>query len=137
MAIPLKLNHPIRYCLPTKKNCSKEAKRESWRKASKNYKNNYKDFLQISQVYKLGSGFLGCKPQSDFDKEYRSIVKERKRLKLKGLLVGSFSWIQFACKPSNESMLQHVIFPLLELYPHILAIAFLFIVIIVFGVYYK
>lgn len=126
-----------KYCHHDNKNCSQEAKRESWRKAAGKYRKKYKNVLQISQVYKLGSGLLSSKPNEDFDKEYLAVVKEKKRLKLNGVIIGLSTGIQFAFRPLEESPLQRNLFPLLELYPYLLVLAILLVGIVVFGIYYE
>lgn len=78
-----------KYCSSDIKECSKEAKRENWRKASSKYRKRYKEHVSVKQVYKLGSGFLSLHPHHDFDEEYHAIQKEKKRLRLKGV-VGVF-----------------------------------------------
>lgn len=125
-----------KYCSPSKKNCSKEAKRESWRKAAGRYRKKYKNVLQISQVYKMGTGFLGSKPYDDFDKEYAALIKERKRLKLNGLLIGLTPFLQFVCRPLMESPINRGVFSTVEAYPY-LAFALLLGGFIVLGIYYN
>jgi len=125
-----------KYCSPSKKNCSKEAKRESWRKAAGRYRKKYKNVLQISQVYKMGTGFLGSKPYDDFDKEYAALIKERKRLKLNGLLIGLTPFLQFACRPLMESPINRGVFSTVEAYPY-LAFVLLLGGFIVLGIYYN
>lgn len=92
-----------KYCPPSKSDCSIEAKRESWRKAADKYRKKYKNVLQISQVYKMGTGFLGCKPYDDFDEEYAALVKEKKRLKLNGIIFVLSPLLQYVCRPLLES----------------------------------
>lgn len=125
-----------KYCAPSKKDCSKEAKRESWRKAAGRYRKKYKNVLQISQVYKTGTGFLGSKPHEDFDKEYLALVKERKRLKLNGLLIGLGPLFQFTCRPLMETPLNRGVFSFFEVYPYLLVFT-LVLGFIVFGIYYN
>ena len=126
-----------KYCHPDDKNCSQESKRESWRKAASKYRKNYKNILQISQVYKLGSGFLSSKPKNDFDEEYRAILKEKKRLKLNGLMIGLSAGLQFTSRPLFENTLQRGAFPVVELNPYLLVLIFALVCAVVFGVYYK
>ena len=126
-----------KYCHPDDKNCSQESKRESWRKAACKYRNNYKNILQISQVYKLGSGFLSSKPKNDFDEEYTAILKEKKRLKLNGIMIGLSAGIQFTSRPLMENTLKLDYIPVLELYPYFLVLAFVLVGFVVFGIYYK
>jgi hypothetical protein len=125
-----------KYCHHDNKNCSQEAKRESWRKAAGKYRKKY-NVLQISQVYKLGSGLLSSKPNEDFDKEYLAVVKEKKRLKLNGVIIGLSTGIQFAVRPLEESPLQRNLLPLLELCHYLLVLAILLVGIVVFGIYYE
>ncbi len=55
----MKLDHPIKSTvLHQKVNVAWKLKRESWRKAADKYRKKYKKVLQISQVYKKGTGFL-------------------------------------------------------------------------------
>lgn len=126
-----------RYCFPSKKNCSREAKRESWRKAAYRYRKKYKNVLRISQVYKTGTGFLSSKPQDDFDKEYLAIVKERKRLKLKGYLLCLSPLLQFTNRYFMETPLNRNVYSIFELYPYLLVIVLLLAGLIVFGIYYN
>ncbi len=126
-----------KYCHPDDKSCSQESKRESWRKAASKYRKNYKNILQISQVYKLGSGFLSSTPKNDFDEEYTAILKEKKRLKLNGIMVGLSTGIQFSSRPLFQSALRLDSAPALELYPYFLVLAFVLVGFIVFGIYYK
>ncbi len=128
-----------KYCSPSKKNCSKEAKRESWRNAASKYRKKYKNVLQISQVYKTGTGFLSSKPHDDFDKEYSAIVKERKRLKLNGFLIGLFplfQLFQFVNRPLMQTPLNRGVFSVIEAYPYLLIFALL-LGFIALGIYYK
>jgi len=124
-----------KYCSPLNKSCSKEAKRESWRKAAGKYRKKYKNVLQISQVYKMGTGFLGSKAHDDFDKEYAAIVKERKRLKLNGFLIGLSPLLQFTGRSAMETPLNRTIFSIFEIYPYLLVLALLLVLLIVFGIY--
>ncbi|MGB9979243.1 hypothetical protein [Methanobacterium sp.] len=126
-----------KYCHHDDKNCSQESKRESWRKAASKYRKNYKNILQISQVYKLGSGLLSSTPKEDFDEEYTAILKEKKRLKLNGMLIGLSTGLQLTSRPLFQSTLRIESTPVLELYPYFLALAFVLVGLIVFGIYYK
>jgi hypothetical protein len=124
-----------KYCSPDIKNCSKEAKRESWRKAAHKYRENYKDVLKISQVYKLGSGFLSSNPKEEFNAEYKAIQKEKKRLKLNSIGIGFWFWVQYNL-PFMRNLLERGNDPL-ELYPALLIIGILLLSTVIFGVYYK
>ena len=42
----------------------------------------YKEVMNEKQKYGLGSGYLGMHRNSDFNKEYESIIKEKRRLKI-------------------------------------------------------
>ena len=124
-----------KYCSPPNKKCSKEAKRESWRKAADKYRNKYKNVLQISQVYKLGTGYLSSSPYDDFDKEYLAIHKERKRLKLNGLLLGLSPFLQFFRRPVMETPLNRCAVSILEVYPLLVVLTLVLVGLIVLGVY--
>ena len=126
-----------KYCHPDNKNCSQESKRESWRKAASKYRRNYKDILQISQVYKLGSGLLSSTPKEDFDEEYIAILIEKKRLKLNGVMIGLSTVLQFTSRPLFQDVLRLDSAPILELYPYFLALAVVLVGFVVFGVYSK
>lgn len=125
-----------KYCPPEVKNCSKEAKRESWRKAASKYRKNYKNVLNISQVYKLGSGFLSSTPQKEFDAEYQAIQKEKKRLKLNSIGIGFWFWVQYNL-PLVRNLMERGDNPLMNFYMMIVAVGVLLIGLLVFGVYYK
>ena len=130
---PFEIKSPNqKYC---DKNCSHEAKRESWRKAAYKYRKKYKDVLQISQVYKLGSGFLSSKPKDDFDEEYLAIAKEKRRLKLNGMIIGLGTWTQFAFRPFMETPLERNVFSVFEIYPYLLILALLLIGLVILGIY--
>ncbi len=120
-----------KYCSPSKMDCSKEAKRESWRKAASRYRKKYKGILQISQVYKTGTGLLSSKPYDDFDKEYLAIIKEKKRLKLNGILIGLGPMFQFTLESVVETPLNRNIFLIFETYPYLLVLALLLSLIII------
>ena len=124
-----------RYCSVNISKCSQEAKRESWRKASKKYRDNYKDVLFVSQVYKLGSGLLSSSPQSNFDDEYLAIQKEKKRLKLGCFWLGLSFWIQST--DSFEIIIKRNIIHMLELYPQILILILILLGIFILGIYHK
>jgi hypothetical protein len=123
-----------KYCSTTISNCSKEAKRESWRKASKKYRKNYKDILYISQVYKLGSGLLSSNPHINFDDEYLAIQKEKKRLKLGCIWFGLSFVIQFS-ENFIGIIIKRNIIPTFELYPQLLVFFVFIIGVLIFGIY--
>jgi len=125
-----------KYCSPSKKNCSKEAKRESWRKAAGKYRKRYKNVLNVSQVYKIGTGFLSSKPHDDFDKEYAALVKERKRLKLNGLVIGLAPLFQNIYRPAMETPLNRGIYSIFEVNPYLLVFALLLVCLIALGIHY-
>jgi|GEM_PF-1328225 len=125
-----------KYCSSSKKNCSKEAKRESWRKATSKYRNRYKNVLQISQVYKIGTGFLSSTPHEDFDKEYAALIKERKRLKLNGLLIGLSPFIQLNFRPVMEVPTNRGIYSIVETYPYLTIVIMALALIVLLGFYY-
>ncbi|MGB9937539.1 MAG: hypothetical protein ACPK7O_07440 [Methanobacterium sp.] len=134
---PFEIKSPNqKYCSPSKKNCSKEAKRESWRNAASKYRKKYRNVLQISQVYKTGTGLLSSKPHEDFDKEYVAIVKERRRLKLNGFLIGLSPLLQFTCRPLIDAPLNRGVFSVFEAYPYLLVFA-VFLGLIAFGIYHE
>lgn len=124
-----------KYCSPSKKNCSKEAKRESWRKAADKYRKKYKNVLDISQIYKMGTGFLSSNPHDDFDKEYQAIVKERKRLKLNGFIIGLSPLLQLMSRPVMETPLNRFAVSVLEVYSLLFVLTLVFVGLIVLGVY--
>ncbi len=124
-----------KYCSPSKKNCSKEAKRESWRKAARKYRKQYKNVLQISQVYKTGTGLLSSTPHDDYDKEYAALLKERKRLKLSGFIIGLWPLFQYTSKPFMETPINRASFSIFEAYPYLLVIALVLVGLIIFGIY--
>ena len=126
-----------KYCHPDNKDCSKESKRESWRKAASKYRKNYKNILQISQVYKLGSGLLSSTPKEDFEEEYTAILKEKKRLKLNGMVIGLSTGLQFTSRPLLQDALRMDFAPALELYPYFLVLAVVLVGFVVFGIYSK
>ena len=125
-----------KYCSPDVKNCSKEAKRESWRKAAHKYRENYKDVLKISQVYKLGSGFLSSNPKEEFNAEYIAIQKEKKRLRLNSIGIGFWFWVQYNL-PFMRNLLERGNDPVIDLYPALIIIGILLLSTVIFGVYYK
>lgn len=124
-----------KYCSPKDKNCSQEAKRESWRKAASKYRKNYKDSLAIAQVYKLGSGFLGSTAQKDFNQEYLAIQKEKKRLKLNSIYLGVCLWLQWGCQQLIRNLFQKEIILYGELDPLILIAILIIGVSVVLGIY--
>lgn len=126
-----------KYCSPSKRNCSKEAKRESWRKAADRYRKKYKNVLEISQVYKIGTGFLSSNPYDDFDKEYSAIVKERKRLKLNGLMIGLSPLFQIFSRQIMETPLNRGAFSIVEVYPVLMVFILIMACLIILGVYYN
>ncbi|MEN6293638.1 MAG: hypothetical protein ABFD07_16685 [Methanobacterium sp.] len=126
-----------KYCHPDDKNCSQESKRESWRKAASKYRKNYKNILQISQVYKLGSGLLGSTPKENFDEEYVAILKEKKRLKLNGMMIFLSTGVQFTSRSLFQDVLRMDTAPILELYPYFLVLALVLVGFVVCGIYYK
>lgn len=126
-----------KYCSNHNKNCSKEAKRESWRKAAGKYRNKYKNVLQISQVYKLGSGFLSANAKEDFNEEYLAIVKEKKRLKLNGMLIGAGFGVQFTFQNFSKNISLRPIISIFEIYPYLLVLAVLLVGLVIFGLYHK
>jgi hypothetical protein len=125
------------YCLSDLKNCSQEAKRESWRRASDKYRKKYKNFLSISSVYKLGSGFLGSKPKKDFDKEHLAVQKEMERLRINGMLAGVFLWIQLTCPLFMRNILQRESFSVIDVYPQLIVLIILVAGFLIFGSYQK
>jgi hypothetical protein len=125
-----------KYCSSSKSNCSMEAKRESWRKAADKYRKKYKNVLQISQVYKTGTGFLGSTPYEDFDKEYAALVKEKKRLRLNGLIFVLSPLIQYIFRPLMESPVNRSIFSSFEVIP-LLLVFVLFVGFVAFGICYN
>jgi len=126
-----------KYCPPSKKNCSKEAKRESWRRAATKYRSRYKNVLQVSQVYKIGTGFLSSTPHDDFDKEYAALIKERKRLKLNGLLIGLSPFLQLNFRPFMEVPTNRGIYSVMESYPYLFLGLLAILLIILLGFYYE
>jgi hypothetical protein len=126
-----------KYCPSGKKDCSKEAKRESWRKASNSYRNNYKNVLNISQVYKLGSGWLSSTPKNDFNEEYLAIQKEKKRLNINGIMVGVPLWVQMTSEFSMRNILQRAHFSIGELLPLLIALLVFLVFVIILGYYHK
>jgi len=123
-----------KYC---NKDCSHEAKRESWRKAAYKYRKKYKNVLQISQIYKLGSGFLSSKPKDDFDEEYLAIAKEKRRLRLNGMIIGLGTWTQFAFRTPLVSPLERNTVSIFEMYPYLLILALLLIGLVILGIYHE
>lgn len=108
---PFELKSPNqKYCSSKEKKCSVEAKRENWRKASSKYRKKYKH-ISIPQLYKMGSGFLSSTPQKNFNLEYEAIQKEKKRLRLQGLLGFFPLGVEYALNTlrSNPMMILFVI----------------------------
>ncbi|MCK9150509.1 hypothetical protein [Methanobacterium alcaliphilum] len=126
-----------KYCSPGNKNCSHEAKRESWRKAASKYRKNYKDTLLISQMYKLGSGFLGSSAEKDFNQEYKSIQKEKKRLKLNSILFGLCIYIELGCQHLIRNLFQRGTISYVESNPGILIILLIIVFAIIVGLYWR
>ena len=126
-----------KYCPPQEKNCSKEAKRESWRNASIKYRKKYKDILNIPQIYKLGTGWLSSKAKPNFDDEYYSIQKENKRLKINTIIAGVFFWIQLTNRGFMEYFLNREPMNLIEIYPILLFLSVFFMGMILFGTYHE
>jgi hypothetical protein len=124
-----------KYCHPDIKNCSQESKRESWRNAAYKYREKYKEIVSIPQVYKLGSGWLGSKAKTDFDEEYYSIQKEKKRLKINTVIVGASLWFQL----NNQFLIRNILnrnnAPVYELSPELVVFVLLLITFLVFGIY--
>ena len=126
-----------KYCSPDIKDCSKEAKRESWRKAAYKYRKNYKDVLLVSQVYKLGSGWLSSSPKNDFNDEYLAIQKEKKRLKINSLMVGAGLWAQMASQFFMRNVLQRETISLVEFWPQIVVLILLVMAVLFLGDYFQ
>lgn len=126
-----------KYCSSSEKNCGKEAKRESWRKASNKYRTKYKNVLTISQVYKLGSGWLSSTPKNDFNEEYLAIQKEKKRLKINGMVVGACYWGQMTSQFSMRTILKRGTISIEESWPLLVVLLVFLVFILIFGYYYK
>lgn len=126
-----------KYCSPNFRGCGQEAKRESWRKAAHKYREKYKNVLQISQVYKLGSGWLGSTAENDFNKEYRAIQKEKKRLKLNTILAGACLWVQIVSQFSMKNILQRADVSFVEIWPQLIVLIMLVMAFLIFGHYHK
>jgi len=122
-----------KYCPKDEKDCSREAKRESWRKASHKYRNRYKNVLAISQVYKLGSGWLSSSAKNDFNEEYLAIQKEKKRLKINGVLAGACLWVQMAEQFSIRNILQRGNLAIEELWPLLIILMVFLILVLIMG----
>lgn len=125
-----------KYCPSDSSNCSQEAKRESWRKASGKYRKSYKNISDISQEYKLGSGLLSCHSQGDFDKEYLAIQKEKKRLRLNGVVVGLSMGIQLTSRSFIENVLQRGVTPFFD-NPQLLFLVLVLAGVLIFGIYHE
>lgn len=124
-----------KYCPPGAKNCGKEAKRESWRNASHKYREKYKNVLSISQVHKLGSGWLSSSPQNDFDEEYLAIQKEKKRLKINGMLAGACFWVEMTGQFSVRNTLQRGNIAIEELWPILIVLLVFLVLVLLLGYY--
>jgi hypothetical protein len=126
-----------KYCPSSRKNCIDEAKRESWRKSTRKYRNRYKNVLHLSQVYKIGTGFLSGTRHEDFDKEYAALIKERKRLKLNGLLIGLSPFLQLNFTPFMEVPTYRGIYSIMDSYPYLFPGLLAIMLIILLGFYYE
>jgi len=126
-----------KYCPQDEKNCSREAKRESWRKASHKYRDRYKNVLTISQVYKLGSGWLSSSAKNDFNEEYLAIQKEKKRLKINGMLIGAFIWGQTTWQFSLRNIFNRTNITIEELWPLLIILVVFLASILILGYYHK
>lgn len=124
-----------KYCPKGEKNCSKEAKRESWRKASHKYRDKYKNVISLPQVYKLGSGWLSSTPQNDFNDEYMAIQKEKKRLKINEILAGACLWAQMTSEFSMRNFLQRGSITVEELWPVLVILVIFLAFLLLFGYY--
>ena len=125
-----------KYCPADISNCSREAKRESWRKASGKYRKNYKDISSLPQEYKLGSGLLSCHSQIDFDKEYLAIQKEKKRLRLNGVVIGLGMGIQLTSRSFIDDILQRGVAPFFD-NPQLLFLVIVLAGVLIFGIYHE
>ena len=133
---PFELKSPNqKYCRNSHKNCSQESKKESWRKASSKYRNKYKETCNISSVYKLGSGFLGCIPEENFELEAENIKKEKKRLKLGQLSVGTATFLTVEWMSVTEDLFNRGIIYVLESFPYLIISFLLVAVLIVASIY--
>lgn len=126
-----------KYCPQDEKNCSREAKRESWRKASHKYRDKYKNVLTISQVYKLGSGWLSSSAKNDFNEEYLAIQKEKKRLKINGILAGACLWGQMTWQFSLRNIFNRTSITIEELWPLLIILVVFLASILILGCYQK
>ena len=133
---PFEVNSPNqKYCSSDLKNCSQESKRESWRKSAYKYRKNYKNILSISQVYKLGSGFLSSKAKTNFDEEYQAIQKEKKRLEINGIVAGVCIWVHFTCPFFNRNFLVRDNISFSDVYPQLIMLIILVVALHIFGTY--
>jgi hypothetical protein len=131
---PFEIESPNqKYCPSNIKDCSKEAKRESWRKAAYKYRKKYKDVLMISQIYKLGSGWLSSTPNEDYKVEYLAIQKEKKRLKINSLIAGACIWAQINSQFFIRNFLQRDTISIAELWPQIAVLILLLIAVLFLG----
>ena len=126
-----------KYCPQDEKDCSREAKRESWRKASYKYRDRYKNVLTISQVYKLGSGWLSSSAKNDFNEEYLAIQKEKKRLKINGILAGACLWGQMTWQFSFRNVFNRTSITIEELWPLLIILMVFLASILILGYYQK
>lgn len=122
-----------KYCPAGEKNCSREAKRESWRKASHKYRDQYKNVLSISQVYKLGSGWLSSNPKNDFNEEYLAIQKEKKRLKINSVMAGASIWVQMSWQFSMRNAIQRGNIAIEEIWPLLIILVVFLILVLMLG----
>lgn len=125
-----------KYCHPEIKSCSNESKRDSWRKAAHKYREKYKNVIPIPQVYKLGSGWLGPKAEADFEEEYYSIQKEKKRLRINSIIAGVCIWIQM----NNQFFIRNFLTRneiSYDLSPELIIFLVIILVFIIFGINYR
>lgn len=87
-------------------------------------------------MYKIGTGFLSSTPHEDFDKEYAALIKERKRLKLNGLLIGLSPFLQLNFRPFMESPANRSIYSVIEVYPYLFIVVLALALILFAGFYY-
>lgn len=124
------------YCTGEFKNCSEESKKESWRKASSQYRNRYKDVCFLSSVYKLGSGFLGSFPENDFYKEHLAIRKEKNRLNLKAVNIGSAAVLNFSRILSVENFIDDAAYYIIESYPQLMILGIILLGALMFFIFF-
>jgi hypothetical protein len=131
---PFEMKSPNqKYCPSDIKDCSKEAKRESWRKAAYKYRKKYKDVLAISQVYKLGSGWLSSTPNNDYNAEHLAIQKEKKRLKINTLIAGACLWAQMNSQFFMRNVLKFERISIDDFWPQIVVLIILIIAVLFLG----